>query len=921
MSETPEKSYDLFISYADADRAWVEGFLLDALASAGLRCYSEAAFALGVPRLAEFESGILRSKRILLVISPAYLASDLRQFVDLIAQTFGTETGTWPVIPLVLQAADLPPRLAALTGLDATRHDEREAVVSRLCVELQRPVPAPSARPSCPYPGMVPFHEADADRFFGREEEVGELVERLRLHPFLAVIGPSGSGKSSLVFAGLVPALRKSGLFGEGGWLVRSLRPGEEPLAALAGALGGAGGGVGDVADGDPARAVARALAGEPGARRLLVVVDQLEELFTLAQADVVSFQERLLRLSRLPGAFVVLTVRADFYASLMGSALWREVQAHRAEIAPLDERGLRQAVLGPADAVGVYVEAALVERLVADAGGEPGMLPFVQETLVLLWERLERRFLALHAYESIVLPRAAYRAPGSSSGGTGLQVAMARRADAALAELTEEQQQLARRIFLRLVQFGEGRADRRRQQPVAALSAAGIAPELLEQTLQHLARHRLLTLRGEGREGGRTADIAHEALIGGWPALRQWVDERREAEQARRRLEGKAAEWVRLGRGRGGLLDEAELPEAERWLGSPDAADLGYHEALVALVQASQKAIEQAGREKEAAQQRELEQAKDLAKARQREVEQAQKVVREQKRANRLLWRGVGAAAFLTLVAFIGAGVAWYYQRVAAKERGNALEQEHLAVEARDRAEEEKSKAEKLALKEADARRRADDEKRAAQEERDRAKKARHAIQLGAALRAWKQHDVAAAEQILREVDGPLQQTWEQRHVVGLCRAKALPLLGHTGLVLSVAFSPDGKRLASGSVNKTLKVWDAETGQEKLTLKGHTDAVSSVAFSPDGKRLASASGDKTLKVWDAETGQEKLTLKGHTSSLSRVAFSPGRKPLVSGRRDKTAKVCGSDANRQVSLEARPSHREAASQIFPARPR
>jgi hypothetical protein len=237
MSDALEKPYDLFISYADADRAWVEGFLLDALTSAGVRCYREAAFALGVPRLAEFESGICRSRRILLVLSPACLADNLGQFVELLAQTFGLETATWPVIPLLLQETDLPPRLAVLTRLDATNPAEREAVVARLCVELQCPAPAVTPRPPCPYPGMVPFREADSDRFFGREDEVDDMVERLRLHPFLAVIGPSGSGKSSLVFAGLVPALRKSGSFGSGGWLVRTVRPGEAPLSALAQAL------------------------------------------------------------------------------------------------------------------------------------------------------------------------------------------------------------------------------------------------------------------------------------------------------------------------------------------------------------------------------------------------------------------------------------------------------------------------------------------------------------------------------------------------------------------------------------------------------------------------------------------------------------------------------------------------------------
>jgi hypothetical protein len=195
-----------------------------------------------------------------------------------------------------------------------------------------------------------------------------------------------------------------------------------------------------------------------------------------------------------------------------------------------------------------VYVEAALVERLLADAGLEPGILPFVQETLSLLWEKLERRFLPLRAYEALVLARAAY----GVAPRTGLQVALARRADVALAALAPQQQVLARRIFLRLVQFGEGRADTRRQQPVAALRTAGDTPDEFDRTLERLAGNRLLSLSGEAGDADRRADIAHDALISGWPTLHGWVVERREAELARRRMEAKAAEWTRLGKGAG---------------------------------------------------------------------------------------------------------------------------------------------------------------------------------------------------------------------------------------------------------------------------------------------------------------------------------------------------------------------------------
>ena len=174
----------------------------------------------------------------------------------------------------------------------------------------------------------------------------------------------------------------------------------------------------------------------------------------------------------------------------------------------------------------------------------------------------------------------------------------MARRADAALAALTtpeqqaiaREQQAIARRIFLRLVQFGEGRADTRRQQTVAELRGGGDDPILFEQTLHHLTADRLLTLSGDEQTTNPSVDLAHEALISGWPRLQQWLGERREAEQTRRRLEAKAAEWVRLGRGSDGLLHGYALAEARQWLVGPDAEDLGYTANLADLVRASRK-------------------------------------------------------------------------------------------------------------------------------------------------------------------------------------------------------------------------------------------------------------------------------------------------------------------------------------------
>jgi WD40 repeat protein len=565
--ETPTggPSYDLFVSYAETDRSWVEGYLFDALDAAGIRYVSESAFELGAPRVAEFERAVRASRRTLLVITPAYLADAYAPFGDLLAQTFGVETGTWPVIPLTLEDAPLPPRLAMLVALDATRPETWNTAVERLCAAVNRPLP-PATPPPCPYPGMLPFRERDAARFFGRDAEVAEMVERLRLHRFLAVIGPSGTGKSSLVLAGLIPALRSSGLFGSGDWRIVTVRPGAAPLDTLDLALG-------------------RNAERDLDTARLLLVCDQFEETFTIGREQAAKFQARLGRLAEHDRCWVVLTVRADFYADLMGSPLWTEVRSHRVEVAPLGDDGLRAAIVRPAEAAGVHVDPPLVERLVSDAAGEPGVLPLVQEALVLSWERLARRYLPLEAYQSIA----------SADGSTGLQAAMARRADATLADLTPERQAIARRVFVRLVQFGEGRADTRRQQRTGDLRAAGDDPAEVDATVDHLVEHRLVTASGAEEGADRRIDLAHEALISGWPTLRGWVAERRDAEQTRRRLDDKAAEWVRLGRGDGGLLDEIELAETDRWLAGPDAAEVGFDPALVDLATASRGSIEQA--------------------------------------------------------------------------------------------------------------------------------------------------------------------------------------------------------------------------------------------------------------------------------------------------------------------------------------
>jgi hypothetical protein len=253
------------------------------------------------------------------------------------------------------------------------------------------------------------------------------------------------------------------------------------------------------------------------------------------------------------------------------------------------------------------------------------------------------------------------------------LAVALATKADATLAELTEAQQKIARRIFLRLVQFGEGRADTRRQQPLAELRSAAEDPAEFDRTLEHLTAHRLLTRGSEEDAADPVVDVAHEMLIIGWPRSQEWVQSRRQAELVRRRLEGKAREWrerVSQGLG-GGLLDEAELPEAERWLRGPDAVDLGYDPVLPALVGASRSALDEAERQREAARRRELDQAQSLALAERRRV--------------RNLRSSLVVVGLLLVTAIVAAAFAWGQSVKLGEAESNLLIQYGNLKEARE--------------------------------------------------------------------------------------------------------------------------------------------------------------------------------------------------------------------------------------------
>ena len=387
-------------------------------------------------------------------------------------------------------------------------------------------------RPPCPYPGMVPFTEEQSHLFFGRESEVDEMVARLRHQSFLAVIGPSGSGKSSLVYAGLIPALRNQ-------QAIIEMRPGDTPHTLLRQKLG--------------------QTALPPGSismrRPTLLFIDQFEETFIQSEeAEAARFLTALAAMTGRTNLTIVLTMRADFYADIMDSPLWRHVKANRLEVTALDRRALSAAIVKPAQHVGVTLAGALVERLRADAAGETGALPLIQETLLQLWQRVSQPHLDLKTYEEF-----------GREGRSGLQVAIARLADLTYDHLNEVEQGIALRLFLNLVQPGAQRADTRRRRSEAELLGQDDDPELFEQVLQKLADQRLITL-SSNEEGQRLIDLSHEVLIRSWPKLRDWLAEYRAGLPQRDALEARLQAWLESEHDTSALLSGRLLAAALEW-------------------------------------------------------------------------------------------------------------------------------------------------------------------------------------------------------------------------------------------------------------------------------------------------------------------------------------------------------------------
>jgi serine/threonine protein kinase len=547
-----------------------------------------------------------------------------------------------------------------------------------------------------PYLGLASFDEGDARNFFGREALIEQLLEQLmplplaaepevrapelsgqhgwQLNRALVVVGASGSGKSSVVRAGLVPALRTGAVPGSKQWLITTLVPGVDPYANLSAALKRVA-----VRDTDVlamlkadsfglARAIDRCLPNEAGCE-LLLVLDQFEELFTLCSDDAarLSFIALLTTALLDPHARlrVIFTLRADFLDRPLQYSDLAEVLRERTVLVPamsLDE--LERAIVGPARRVGLVFEEGLVAAILDEVKDQLGALPLLQYSLSELFLKRRDRELNL----------AAFRAMG------GVRGALAGRAERIFAGLDADAQSVTRQVFLRLTTLGEGREDTRRralQSEIAALhqGRATRAPAQLNLVLEQFAKARLLTFDRDAISHESTIELAHEALLRVWERLRDWLNTSRADLRLQRQLADAELLWRSNKADPSFFLSGNRLAQFRPLLQQEDVSlTAGETDFLTRSISAQDALVLQ----EQARQTRELAQAQALAEQEKRAAELAQTAVETQRRGNqRLRFLATGLAIILAFAL-------WQSYQLNARSQALALETARANVEAK---------------------------------------------------------------------------------------------------------------------------------------------------------------------------------------------------------------------------------------------
>jgi WD40 repeat protein/DNA-binding SARP family transcriptional activator/class 3 adenylate cyclase len=773
--------------------------------------------------------------------------------------------------------------------------------------EAQLQATAVAALAGCPYKGLARFEESDAANFFGRERLVAELVARLSEARILAVAGPSGSGKSSLIRAGLLPALATDVLPGPQPWRSATLCPGPHPAAELARRLRETGG---------------------PAEGPRVVFVDQFEETFTAGaeRREQDEFVTRLLEVADQPDTAVVLAIRADHLDRCATfPQLADRLDGNDVLVGPMRDSELRRTVELPAQRAGLEIERGLVDVIVSEVAGRAGALPLLSTALAETWERREARVLTL----------AGYRAAGGVNG------ALARMAEDAYAGLPAGPRGATRRLLLRLCDSGEG-GDLTLRRRLPLDEAIDQDDTDARAALETLADRRLLTIDSD------SVEIAHEALLREWPRLRTWLDEDVHGRRLHRRLHDAARSWDATNHDPSELYRGTRLGAASDWAthhgdelnhterafldASQTQSDQELHDArrqatvraranrrlriqlvalAVALVVALVVGFVAVDQRRRAESEGRVATARELAAAAaanldadpERSLLLALEAVEQSQsdhgsvlpEAEEALHNAVTASRVEATMPGVGGNVDWSPDGDIFVTEGP---EDTGLVDIRDSRTGETVRSFVGHNREIN-----DGDINDVAFSPDGSMLA--TVGDDGAAKVW---DPKTGEE-LWSFESPGQQVWGPSFSPdgslfaaswadeGVTRVMDLdtgrmvheiPVVGAD----RTSFSPDGDQIAIASWGpNVVVVVDTSSGEQAFTLQGHEAPVTDVAWSPDGTWIATSGQDWTLRIWNPDTGTLRFTELGHRAWVQDLEWSPDATRLITGSDDGSAKV------------------------------
>jgi WD40 repeat protein/energy-coupling factor transporter ATP-binding protein EcfA2 len=735
---------------------------------------------------------------------------------------------------------------------------------------------------TCPYQGLESFQKEQSRFFFGRKQVIDKLVERLKETNFIPLIGASGSGKSSVIRAGLIPELEKKG------WKVlKPIMPGLQPLAELRGAL------IDDLFDRQEVKEIYSllnnsglpALISElPSNQRILLLIDQFEEIFTLCSKEKEKQRQRFIELitqvAEVPTSplAIITTMRADFLEPCLNYHDLTQLIEDQAIYMPrLTGANLEQAIEEPAKLQGYQLESGLLGEIFQDLGTQNECLPLLQFALTELWQKRDGKRHLLTVEE--------YRVMGGVVGALDSHAEKFYNYKNFWEESPEkvrspQEQQWIKKILLKLVRTDEGVKDTRHRQAKSKLLAFAVEikdrqlsdkqlsdrqlldKQILETILDELIDSRLLIAGQDNQQGEAWVDLAHEALMEGWQRFSQWRQENRELRRLRERLDDAFREWQKNPREEnlmmGGLLAQVQENWTDLEIDLDEATQDFYNQSYAYEIEKSTA-------------------FRELFKS--RLEEQAQKVME--------LLPHTPLDALMGAIQLVGDNLQKSPYEILPsvhKSLSQTLEASREIIHYQGHEDAIKS----LAFSPNG-----------------------QMIVSGSAdntIRLWdiNGHPIVDPKSsfighngyiysVVFSPDGQIIASASADSTIRLWDLKGnsigKPFQGHEGTVYSLAFSPDGQKIISGSWDKTLRLWNVNGTPIGQPFVGHKRSVHGVAFSPDGQKIISGSGDKTLRLWNLNGTPIGQPFRGHNGHITSVVFSPDGKLIISGSSDNTVRI------------------------------